>query len=399
MRKRENSALPILFFLILFWTGMVHLSAGPKAKNIVFLVPDGMGLANVTAARIYAFGTSEKRLVFETLDRIGYQSTHSRNSLITDSAAAASACASGQKFNNGEISFHSDTGEYPPTILELARDMGKSTGLVATSAVTHATPAAFGAHVRNRKCENEIARQFIEKNGVDVLLGAGLGAFKSSERGKDRCGTHGNFIDSALKKGYRVVYTRDEMMAGSGDTRLLGLFAYVSLTPSYRRDHGKKVQEEPTLSEMTRVALDVLERNKEGFFLLVEGSQVDWANHANNLEYQVGEIMEFDRTVKRVLEWVDEDVSRREDTLIIVVPDHDTGGFAIKGPRRNTFPEPGHYVAAGWVHGGHTGVDTVIWSQGPYSEHLGKAIDNTDIYYIMKAAFTGQPYIRTGPKR
>lgn len=152
--------------------------AEESAKNIIFMVPDGMGLSNVTATRIYLNGPNGDRLSFEKLPTIGYQSTHSANSTVTDSAAAASAWATGEKFNNGEISCHSEDTvciESPATILELAKEEGKATGLVATSTITHATPASFAAHVNSRKCETEIARQYIEESGVDVLLGGGIG--------------------------------------------------------------------------------------------------------------------------------------------------------------------------------------------------------------------------------
>jgi alkaline phosphatase len=107
------------------------------------------------------------------------------------------------------------------------------------------------------------------------------------------------------------------------------------------------------------------------------------------LIYQIGEMLEFDRAVKVVLDWVEADKSRRENTLIIIVPDHGCGGFAIKGPYGKTFAQPGEYIEDGWVSKQHTGEDTIIRSQGPYSEFLGKAIDNTDIFHIMKAALTG----------
>jgi len=136
-----------------------------KAKNIIFMVPDGMGLSNVTAARIFKNGPDGDPLYLETLPQIGYQRTHSKNSTVTDSAAAAAAWACGEKFNNNEVSYHDNdkNGECDTipvrTILELAKERGKATGLVATSTITHATPAVWGAHVHYRNCETEIARQ------------------------------------------------------------------------------------------------------------------------------------------------------------------------------------------------------------------------------------------------
>jgi alkaline phosphatase len=381
--KQFVGLMLILCFLV------PNLSASKKVKNIIFIVPDGMGLADVTAARIFKYGLSKKRLSLETLERIGYQSTYSRNSVITDSAAGGSAWACGQKFNNGEISFHEDTGESPQTILELAKAKGKSTGLVATSTITHATPAAFGAHVKNRSCENEIARQYIFKTGVDVILGGGKKHFNSAA--PDKCGTFGDFISAAQAKEYTVVYTKEEMLKVQNPKKLLGLFSEGPLAPLLKRANDDTITtREPTLAEMTGTALKILEKNKKGFFLLVEASQVDWANHGNNLEYQISEMLALDQSVRVVLDWVNAKSNRKSETLIILVPDHETGGFAINGPHGSTITEPGQMINPGWTSKSHTGVDTMIWSQGPYSQHLGRAIDNTDIFHIMKAALEGK---------
>ncbi|MCK5055219.1 MAG: alkaline phosphatase [Candidatus Aminicenantes bacterium] len=388
----KKAAVLILVGLFIINLNVYGSSAGKKVKNIILMVPDGTPISTIVAARIYAYGPGKERLHLETLEQIGYQSTHSRNSIITDSAAAASAWACGQKFNNKEISFHRETKEAPKTILELAKEMGKGTGLVATSTITHATPAAFGAHVFSRKCEKTIAKQFITTTGVDVLLGGGLSNFKSTEMQKDFCGTWGNFITLAEENNYKVVYNREEMLKAVGEKKLLGLFCPGCMTPVYKKEVMDPKNREPGLPEMTRTALSILEQNNKGFFLMVEGSQVDWANHQNNLIYQIGETLEFDRAVKVVLDWVEDKESRRENTLIIVVSDHGCGGFAIKGPYGKTFDKPGEYIEDGWVSKSHTGEDTMIWSQGPYSEHLGKAIDNTDIFHIMKAALTGDVY-------
>lgn len=385
----------IILIIVLVFTLSFNITAsdsGKKAKNIIFMVPDGTPLSTITAARLYAYGPGKQRLYMETLDQIGYQSTNARNSIVTDSAAAASAWACGQKFNNGEISYHRETQKAPVTILELAKKMGKSTGLVATSTITHATPGAFGAHVFNRSCEKTIAKQLIAKTGVDVLLGGGLSMFKSTEKQKDRCGTYGDFITLAEENNYKVVYNREQMLSSAGVKKILGLFSPAGLTPFYRKEAQDIQNKEPRLLEMTRTALGILEQNSSGFFLLVEGSQVDWANHQNNQPYQTGEMLEFDRAVKVVLDWIAAKESRKDDTLVIIVPDHGCGGFAIKGPYGKTFDKPGEYVEDGWVSKQHTGEDTIIRSRGPYSKHLGKAIDNTDIFHIMKAALEGREY-------
>jgi alkaline phosphatase len=379
-------AMPFICLSFVFSSALANSKAhkfGRRAKNIIFMVADGMGLSNVTAARIYKNGPNGPSLYFETLPNIGYQRTHSAHSMVTDSAAAASAWACGEKFDNGEICYHSQDGTYNPTILELAKEKGKATGLVATSEITHATPAVWGSHVHSRACQTEIARQYIEETGVDVMLGGGRRRFHPPI--PDKCGTSGDFIAEAENKGYVVVYTKSDMESAvaGGTTKLLGLFTSDGgLTPEKDRTSDL---EEPRLPEMTSAALNILEKNPKGFFLMVEGSQIDWANHGNDLEYQITEILAFDQAVKVVLDWIDARPHRRRQTLLIVVSDHDTGGFAITGPT-NRLAEAGGFVQGNWVSFGHTAQDTIVWSQGPGSHKLARPLDNTDLYLVMKTA-------------
>lgn len=364
----------------------------PKAKNIIFMVADGMGLAHVVAARIFKNGPDGESLHLETLPTIGYQRTHSASDSLTDSAAAASAWASGEKFRNGEISCHDDDQNGrcepapDPTILEIAKAKGKATGLVVTSTVTHATPAAFGSHVSSRRCEKEIARQYIQVTEVDVILGGGRKKFKSTEKQADECGTFGDFITDAARKGYQVVYTKKALagVVAKGSRKILGLFTPKGKTPElfrlYPEEHYQA--EEPTLPQMTTAALESVEKDEDGFFLLVEGSQIDWASHRNDVAYQIGEALAFDEAVKVVLDWINEKPNRRQNTLVIISADHETGGFAISGARGRKYKR-GDIVDHGWTSKGHTAEDMLIWSQGPGSRYLGRAVDNTDLYKVM----------------
>ena len=352
----------------------------PEVKNIIFLVVDGMGLANITAARIFRNGADGPPLHLETLERVGYQRTYSANSTITDSAAGASAWACGEKFKNGEVCFHGDGRPPFPSLLELAKTKGMGTGLVTTGVITDATPAAFGAHVVSRSCHTEIARQYIEVTAPDILLGGGASRFNPST--PDRCGTQGDYILTASKMGYTVLFNKTDLFeAVSGGTRkILGLFTAGGMTADHRRPPDCP---EPRLPEMAAAALQRLENEPKGFFLMMEGSQVDAGNHRNNLLYQIGEILAFDETVKKVLDWVHAGEERKQQTLIVVTPDHETGGFAIHGPA-DRLGRPGEYILPGWTTTGHTGGDVVHWAQGPGSARLGKALNNTDIYWILR---------------
>ena len=384
-----------------------------EVKHVIMMVPDGMGLADVTAARILrncgnmptdstfhfcADGPGGPPLALETLEHIGYQRTYSKINTITDSSAAASAFACGEKFVNNEVCFHADGAPHNPSVLELAKSQGMSTGLVATQTITHATPASFAAHLANRNCENEIARQYIEVTRPDVLLGGGRGKFQSSTA--DACGTSGDFIPEAMAAGYSYVTTKSDMETKAQSVnRMLGLFALGSLTPEYL---GTRPADQPRLPEMTDAALKILDSNNAGFFLMVEGSLIDSGNHAENLQYQYGEMKAFDEAVQVVLNWINASPERQQHTLLIILADHETGGFAVKGVGVKGGENPGQggvlgTFQAGWVftlvpgdpndfEAHHTGGDVLIWSQGPGSEPLGHGIDNTFVYQVVKAA-------------
>jgi len=386
--------------LTVYFIAVGAQAKGPKknhTKNIIFIVPDGMGLADVTAARIFKYGPDGDRLSFELLPVIGYQSTHSANSTVTDSAAAASAWASGDKYNNGEISCHDNNldgacDDVPvQTILDIAQKKGKAAGLVTTSDITHATPAAFGSNVHNRKCEEEIALQYLAR-GIEVLLGGGIAANRSSCM-LMHSDSKGVWFDDMLDRyedaDYTIVYTEDDMNAAvkAKAKKLLGLFKMGGKTPEIFRVDPTVVYPdgEPTLPEMTKAALGILEKNKRGFFLMVECAQIDWANHGQDFEGQLAETLALDETVDVILDWVYAKKKRQKETLIVVVPDHETAGFAISGPN-NTLAEQGQLIEDAWAGSGHTAVDVLIWAQGPNSSKFGQALDNTDLYYLMKEA-------------
>jgi alkaline phosphatase len=225
--------------------------------------------------------------------------------------------------------------------------------------------------------------------GVEVILGGGAAKFNATEANVDDCGTPGDFIKAARMRGYDVVYTKEAMeeAASRGTKKLLGLFARNGKTPEFFRVFPEKHYrvDEPTLPQMTAAALEILEKDHDGFFLLVEGSQIDWAGHDNNLAYQISETLAFDEAVKVVLDWINEEQRRKLDTLVIIAPDHETGGFAIRGARKENY-KPGDLVKDTWTTTKHTAGDVVIWSQGPGSKFLGRAVDNTDLYQVMRNA-------------
>ncbi|MDQ0340108.1 alkaline phosphatase [Caldalkalibacillus uzonensis] len=283
-----------------------------KAHNVILLIPDGFSAAYATNYRLYK---GEPTLFDQML--VGMMQTSSADNAVTDSAAAGTAMATGVKTNNGMLGMTPD-GKVLKTILEAAKEQGKSTGLVATSTITHATPAAFAAKVESRGQEADIAPQLLNK--VDVLLGGGKQFFlPESEGGKQK---EGNLLEEAQANGYQLIENRDELLAAQGK-KLLGLFADGPMAAELDRDETR----EPSLAEMTRAAIEVLKQNKKGFFLMVEGSQIDWAGHAHDAAWAMKDTEAFELAVKEAVEFAQQDGR----TLVIVASDHDTGGMSVGG--------------------------------------------------------------------
>ncbi len=200
--------------------------------------------------------------------------------------------ATGVKTNNGMIAM-SPTGEKLPTILQAAKASGKKTGLVTTTTITYATPAAFASHVENRKMEAEIAPQLID-NKVDVLFGGGRKFFPEKLQKR------------ALEEGYQMITDRKTLSAGHTSGKLLGLFADGAMSPELDRHRTK----EPSLTEMTEAAIKLLQKEKKGFFLMVEGGQIDWAGHANDAAWAMKDIEAFEQAVKQVIDFAQLRISR-----------------------------------------------------------------------------------------
>ncbi|NLC55604.1 MAG: alkaline phosphatase [Armatimonadetes bacterium] len=310
----------VVMLLLLVLLAVPAMAA--KARNVILFIGDGMGPSQVSLAALYSKEIQKRPL--RMLDaaaagRMGIAYTSSANALVTDSAAAATALATGFKTNNGVIGLDAE-GKRVPTILELARDRGLRTGLVATASITHATPAGFAAHVSSRGSEFEIAAQMADAR-IDVLLGGGLGFFRPKDQGGER--TDGQDLVERLRAaGCSVLSTRQEL-ADSTAPRMVGLFGSGALSPAFLRERDAPGQ--PRLAEMTDQAIRALARGKRGFFLMVEGSQIDWRCHANEAVGALHEVLELDEAVGVALDFA----RRRRDTLVLVTADHETGGMTL----------------------------------------------------------------------
>jgi len=331
-------------------------------KNAVLLIGDGMGLSQVAAASIQVAGANGK-LYLERLPFTGLIKTHSLNSLVTDSAAAGTALATGIKTNNAVIST-APNGRELITILEAASQKAMATGLVVTCMVTHATPACFAAHVPSRYNQRAIAYDLLE-NRVNVLFGGGKAVFlpqQVSQTQPTDAAQQGrrDLLAEAQAAGYQFVQTSQQLADADGD-HVLALFQNGHLTTR---------QGQPTLAQMTAKAIKLLSKNKNGFFLMVEGSQIDWACHSNNADRAIRQTLLFDLAVKEAMDFAVED----KHTIVVVTADHETGGMAINGGSLD-----GIELDIAWTSGGHTAVPVPVYVFGPHAEQFTGVYDNTEL--------------------
>lgn len=327
--RRVSFAAVTLLVVALAVAGLGNAAATtPQIRNVIVMVGDGMGIGAITLGRNAIVG-QEGRLAFETFPVTGLLSTYSANGIVTDSAAAGTALATGYKTYNGVIAMaprqaaQGGTEFYPvKTLLEASQEAGKAVALVSTNTVYDATPAAFGSHWGTRGGSDEIAAQIFDKK-IDVILGGGKDRFlpKGVDVGKRADGR--DLIAEAKKAGYTVVGNASELKSATGKARILGLF-----TPSYMnyvKDRQFLGAPEPSLKEMTGVTLVALSQNKKGFFAMIEGARVDHAAHAVDIPGVVAEMREFNDAVQAVLDFAKKD----GHTLVIVTADHDTMGLSV----------------------------------------------------------------------
>ena len=449
-RANTRFWLILLVCSLLIATLPQPVDAAP-AKNVILLMTDGTSATHITLTRWYKGAP----LALDNI-LVGGLRTYSAESIITDSAPAATAFATGYKSNSKFIgvlpekttvpgvSAPAAGDEFKPvaTVLEGARLMGKSVGLVATSQVQHASPAGFSAHTPFRDRYELIAKQQVYGN-IDVVFGGGLQYLLPKEQGGTRADSL-NLVEVLKQQGYSVLQTRDELLKFKGK-KAWGLFAPEAMM--YDLDRQTLAPQEPSLAEMTAKAIETLSKNEKGFFLFVEASKVDWAAHANDPTGVISDLLAYDKAVEVALEFAKND----RNTLVIAFADHGTGGMSIgrkefykiydklpyetvlgplkqaaftgegmdriigadrsefniriqmlqnfavadltaeeiaaiqKAPRKRAFatvvgPILSKRAAIGWIYTGHTGEDLFLYAFGP-NKPTG-LIENTDIAKI-----------------
>lgn len=346
-------------------------SAVEEVERVILLIADGAGAAYYTAAK-WSKGT----LAVGVMEAAGLTDVRSSDAWITDSAAGATAYATGHRTYNGAIGvgdgcldlmtadsvgMMTDPSSCDPLegVFDIAERAGLARGIVSTSSVTHATPASFGTKVPYRKMQAEIASQYAE-GSIDVLLGGGTGWFDGSLRSDGR-----NLLTALCAQADCPTTAAELEEREPSERRLVGLFAEDGMLPVLQ---GR----EPDLPTMTRVALEQLSLRSAGFFLTVEGSQPDWRGHDNApLDEIVAEVVEFDDAVQVALDFQ----ARTPGTLVVVVSDHETGGLSLL--------TEGGQVVAGYTTGGHTGEMTPHFAHGPGAERFSGIMENYEIGAVL----------------
>ncbi len=353
-----------------------------KAKNIILLIADGMSLSQITAYRMMQ-GSLNERISMDKFPYSGIVLTHSYDAAVTDSASSATAYSTGFKTNNGALGLDPDLNEIE-NLTETIDKFGFVSSLISTSEVTHATPAAFAAHVDLRWKTDLISAQMIDSK-VATILGGGRFFFTPEEEGGKR--EDGRNLLDEIKESHVLVTEKNQLsnVSDSLDKQVLGLFA-----DEHLRDEDKKENHnlEPSLAEMLQYSITrsdlLINQGCKGFFIMAEGSQVDWAGHVNDFDYLIREMEDFDEAVDLALEIAKE----REDTLVLVTSDHEVGGLLIEpaNPIDNSLDDVKFSFNTAVGSGTHTGVPVPVYAYGPGSENFTGTLDNTDIYYAMLAA-------------
>ena len=325
-----------------------------EVKNIIFLIGDGMGLASVSMMQLE---NNYEPTIFDSADNIALQKTYSLDNRVTDSAASGTALATGFKTNNTMLGQLPD-GTNPESLMELAADKGKATGLVVTTYLQHATPGAFYAHVPSRHEYATISEQLLASD-IDIAIGGGMAFFK------ERYNNHKKATKAITESGFTLVESLDADMSGE---RILALLA------------DKEIENRTGyLARATTAAIEHLDNNDNGFVLMVEGSLIDGMGHGNDAKGQQGEMRDFMEAIEVAVAYARE----HTDTLVVVTADHETGGLAIiSGNADFNLSEQG--VEYKWATGGHSGVMVPIYLYGTGAELINGVMENADLGKRLK---------------
>ncbi|MBP3474637.1 MAG: alkaline phosphatase [Alistipes sp.] len=338
----------------------------PEVKNIIFMIGDGMGLAQASLTQIE---NKYAPTAFDRAQNVALQKTYSANNRVTDSAASGTALATGYKTNNSTLGQTPD-GKPVESIIAKAEKVGYASGVVVTCYVNHATPAAFYAHRESRNDNEGIITDFMASD-LDVVFGGGTRFFNEHFTKQNK-----NYVDELKAKGYNVLSEQSEM-ASVSEGNVVGLFAETNI-PLMRNGRGDY------LPKATAKALEILTNNvekqgKEGFILMVEGSQIDGEGHGNNIEGVLAETRDFAAAVNVAMDYAD----AHPGTLVVVTGDHETGGLSIPSNKTDfTLPESG--ISYGFSTTGHTGIMLPVYLYGTGADRINGIMENTELSQALQ---------------
>ena len=293
----------------------------------------------------------------ERSEYIGLLKTHSLDNLVTDSAASGTAMSSGVKTYNRTVGLDGNLSSVK-SILEICRDRGYMTAIVATSTIVHATPASYYSKVKSRYQYDEIASQ-LSKSNINFFVGGGEKYFNDRVDGRNLINEMDDYFFANSLESFKNI-----------NSNKIGYLTY------YDEPVGKHEGREPSLEDIAQITIQKLKSFNNPFFLLVEGSQIDWGGHDNDSEHLISEMLEFDKTIETVFNFADKD----KNTLVVITADHETGGAAIvDGNLEESF------VKIKYVSGDHTATMVPIFSLGPYSSLFKGVYDNTEIFDKLEA--------------
>lgn len=328
----------------------------PHPRNVIFIVGDGMGTAQVYASIVAQMGGNSAFLRFPYS---GFSRTYSHNRYTTDSGAGGSALMTGHKVDNYHIAKGPDGTNWPSFLTSAKRQYGKAAGFVVTCSVLDATPASTYAHVTNRKYYDTISMQMAQSD-FDVMIGGDKNHFLPANR------TDGLApLDTLQARGYAMFYDINTLMA-TNKRRICGLLTPDS--PAKAMERGRML----TLASLK--AIETMNRSDNGFVLMIEGSQIDWAGHNNDSTYLLAEMADFENMLHAVLDFAKQD----GNTLVVVTADHETSGLSLldgdieKGINKFTF-----------ATGNHSGIMVPVFSYGPSAEQFSGIHQNSDFYGII----------------
>ena len=350
-----------------------------KAKNVILLIGDGMSASQITSYRLLKEGPNG-RIAMDRFPISGIVLTHSADAIITDSASSATAYSTGSKTKNSYLGVDKD-GQILENLTEKLDDFGFISALISTSEVTHATPAAFSSHVDSRRDTDEISSQMLESK-VATILGGGRNFFLPPEKGGKRKDKR-NLLEEA-KKSHKILTHKNQLVISNinPSEKILGLFANEHLRDEGTPDNHPS---EPTLTEMLKFSLErakaAIDNQCRGSFIMVEGSQVDWAGHANNIDYLERELGEFDEATRYALDYA----KNNQNTLVVVTADHETGGLLIEPIALSYYTGNNIKFSFNTAIGGgsHTGAPVPVYAYGPGSMNFSGTLDNTDVYHAI----------------